>query len=113
MKKALFFVAMATISFSSFAQVKKPAAQPVKSATSTKVDTLFIPYVKKVDTVKVRIIAYGEGNQVLWLNGYMIRTVAITGNRQEQEIADPVFTDDKLGLIKKEDIVNHTPFSWK
>lgn len=102
----------------SFAQVKKPVSIKGKAVSAgtaappAKMDTLLIKYVKQLDTAKVRIVAFGDDNTIIWLNGYALKTYGVFGPNDVREITDPVYVDAKYSPIRKEDILNVILLKW-
>lgn len=109
-------IALVFISISAICQVKKPSGKvkvPAAAISDTSVKTITLRYVQKIDTVKVRLVCYGEENVVIWLNGYQIKTFGIFGPGEAKEIAPTYFLNDKLIAIRPEDVLSVTPIAWK
>lgn len=115
MKKLTVLIALVFVSISAICQVKKPGGKIKAPAVAVSSDTqsITLRYVKKIDTVKVRLVCFGEENVVVWLNGYQIKTYGIFGPNDAKEIFPAYFLNDKLAAIRTEDIISVAPFAWK
>jgi len=96
------------------AQVKKPDVNilPLTDTTYT------VKLKSAMDTVKVRMVAYGENNSLLWLDGYAIRIFLIeltTRKAVDNNPAQIRFFSKTWEPLKTEDVIESLskPLNWK
>lgn len=115
MKKTLSVIAIlfAVISCTAQPGQPKPGKKTAKPTEKVTPKTFEVQYVEVTDTVKVRVICFGEDNQMIWLNGYVITSQAQFANGQKQALKPEVITDDRFGFIKLENVFDVKQFNWK
>lgn len=120
MKKVLTLVAILFITISSFAQPgqkkpgkKQPATTITAAADTTGKKTVQLEYVEKTETVKVRIICYGENNEMIWLNGFVTVTYGTFQDGKQQKTQPDIIQDENKKPFNVDNIVEVKPFNWK
>ncbi len=119
MKKVLTLIAILFITISSFAQQgqKKPAKkQPTTTtvaADTTGKKSMQLEYVEKSETVKVRIICYGENNEMIWLNGYVTVTYGIFQDGRKEKTQPDIIQDENKKPFNVDNIYEVKAFNWK
>ena len=76
-------------------------------------DSVILRYEVRQDTTRVRFIGYGEDQSLVWVNGYLVKKVAVFVNSSETKDISQVFLNSKFEFIKPEDIINAIPYNWK
>lgn len=96
------------------AQVKQPTANtlPIGDTTYT------VQLKSSLDTVKVRVVAYGEHNSMLWLDGYAVRLFLIEVKSKKPVDNNPAqvrFYSKTWEQLKPGDVIEELskPLNWK
>ena len=112
MKKCIIIIlVLLTANYCQAQGVKKPKTDaaltnsPKPAAQQNKIFT--VEYRERTDTLKVKLICFGEGNEMIWLYGYCVRVLAIfkDNKTQPQPLVLDKFYDDKWAAVKETDIL--------